>query len=424
MSVTTGSDEHTTGRTDPASQERERAREQARARTREHEPRQYWPGVVCLGVGIFAIVTSEILPIGLLTPIGGEFGVSDGTAGWLMTVPGLVAAICAPLVTVTTGRLDRRGMLVALIVLLAVANFLAAIATAFWVVLVARSLVGVTIGGFWSIGAGLAPRLVHGRAVGTATAVVFAAVPAGSVLGLPAGTQLGEHIGWRASFVVLGVLALGVATALLALLPPLPPLQVTRAAVLRGLLRGTDIRIGLVATCLIVIAHFGAYTYVTPFLEQVTHVDRGLIGVYLLAFGVAGIVGNFVAGATMVRGLRATFVTCAALIAPATLLFPVLGRWDAGAVGLLVVWGAAYGAVPACSQTWFARSAPRAPEAAMVVFTSSFQLTLATGALVGGAVVDATSPSTVMVCAGAIALAAVAALAALAAPDEAPRRTT
>lgn len=382
------------------------------------EPRRYWPGVVCLSVGIFAIVTTEILPIGLLTPIGDDFGVSDGTAGWLMVVPGLLAAVCAPVVTVSTGRLDRRTMLVALIVLLAAANFLAAVAPAFWVVLVARALVGVTIGGFWSIGAGLAPRLVRSELVGTATAVIFAAVPAGSVLGLPAGTQLGEHIGWRASFVVMGVLALGVAIALAVLLPALPALEVTRARVLRALLRGTGIRIGLAATCLIVIAHFGAYTYVTPFLEQVTRVDRGLIGVYLLTFGVAGIVGNFVAGVAMVRDLRATFVTCAALIAVATLLFPLLGRRDAGAIGLLVVWGLAYGAVPACSQTWFARSAPHAQEAATVVFTSSFQLTLAAGALAGGAVVDASSPSTVMVCAGAVALATIVVLTTLGGPGE------
>ncbi|MET7297466.1 MFS transporter [Embleya sp. NPDC005575] len=169
----------------------------------------------------------------------------------------------------------------------------------------------------------------------------------------------------------------------------------------------------------VVCLSLGIFAIVTPFLEQVTHVERGLIGAYLLTFGVAGIVGNFVAGATMVRRLRATFVTCAVLIAVATLLFPLLGRWDAGAIGLLVVWGLAYGAVPACSQTWFARSAPQSQEAAMVVFTSSFQLTLATGALLGGAVADATSSQTVMLCAGAIALTMVATVGGLGRP--APR---
>ncbi|WP_406280701.1 MFS transporter [Embleya sp. NBC_00896] len=404
MPTTPGSVDRPVGPTrSPSSSPSPPAQAQAQAQSRP-EQRQHWPAVVCLFLGIFAIVTTEILPIGLLTPIGTDFGVSDGTAGWAMTVPGFLAALCAPLVTVGAGRVDRRLMLFGLTVLLAVANFLAAVAPAFWVVLIARSLVGVTIGGFWSIGAGLAPRLVRRESVGTATAVIFAAVPAGSVLGLPAGTQLGEHLGWRASFVVMGVLALAVSVALLALLPPLPALRATRVGVLRDLLRSTDIRLGLAATSLIVIAHFGAYTYVTPFLRQVTHVDRGLIGMYLLAFGIAGILGNFIAGAALTRSLRGTFATAACLIAGATLLFPLLGRRDAGAIGLLIVWGLAYGAIPACSQTWFARAAPHAPEAAMVVFTASFQATLATGALLGGAVVDAGSTSTVMLCAGAIAV--------------------
>jgi predicted MFS family arabinose efflux permease len=134
--------------------------------------------------------------------------------------------------------------------------------------------------------------------------------------------------------------------------------------------------------------------------------------VYLLGYGVAGVVGNVVGGATVTRGLRATLCLAAAMIAGATLLLPLLGRTDIGAIVLLVVWGLAYGAVPVCAQTWFVRSAPRAIEAATVLFTSSFQATIAIGALLGGVVVDAASTSTVMVLGGTAAvLAAVTVLA-------------
>jgi len=383
--------------------------------------REYRGGVACLALGIFVIVTTEILPIGLLRPIGDEFAVSDGTAGWLMTVPGLCAAVCAPLVTVGAGRWDRRVVLCALTVLLAVANLVAALAPAFWVLVLARALVGVVIGGYWSVGAGLAGRLVGTGSVGTATAVVFAGVPAGSVLGLPAGTQLEQLVGWRASFAVMAGFALIVAIALAVSLPALPALVVTRAGVLRDLLRTRDVRVALVATSLVVIAHFGAYTYVTAFLREVTHVERGRIGAYLLAFGLAGIAGNFVAGLTIRRGLRATFTGAAGLIAFATLSFPVLGRTGIGALVLSLAWGLAYGAIPACSQTWFARSAGDAGEAATVLFTASFQATLAAGALLGGVVVDAGSTSTVMVCAGVTALVMVAVVTVLDA-DRAPDR--
>ena len=124
-------------------------------------------------LGIFAIVTTEILPIGLLTPIGNDFALTPGRTGWLMTMPGLVAAVAAPVVTVATARLDRRLMLCVLMVLLATAGFVAAAAPVYWLELFARFLVGLTVGGFWSIGAGLAGRLVPARWSVRATAVIF-----------------------------------------------------------------------------------------------------------------------------------------------------------------------------------------------------------------------------------------------------------
>jgi predicted MFS family arabinose efflux permease len=363
-------------------------------------PTVRWFGVVAVTLGIFVIVTTEILPIGLLTPIGADFALTPGRTGWLMTTPGLVAAVAAPVVTLVTARLDRRLMLCALMVLLAVAGFLAAAAPVFWLELVARFLVGLTIGGFWSIGAGLAGRLVPDRWAPRATAVIFAAVPLGSVLGVPAGTFVGELAGWRTSFAALGVLALLALAALRTTVPPLPPLKVTRAAVLRDALRGS--RNAVVITCLIVTAQFATYTYVTPFLRDVVRPE--LIGLFLLVYGAAGLIGNLIAGTTAARNLTATFATCAGLIAAAALLMPAIGRSTTGALLLLVVWGLGYGGVPVCSMSMFAQAAPQSREAATVWFTSSFQAVLSIGALLGGLVVDAWSVPVAMVAGGGCAV--------------------
>jgi predicted MFS family arabinose efflux permease len=351
-------------------------------------------------LGIFSIVTTEILPIGLLTKIGASFTVSDGMAGLMMTMPGLLAAVSAPIVTVATARIDRRLMLCVFMLLLAVANFLTAAAPDYWLVLVSRILVGIVIGGFWSIGAGLAERLVPAESVGRATAVIFSAVPLGSVLGVPAGTFIGDIAGWRMAFIVMGALTVGVLIMLMLVVPPLPPTQVTRLSVLRGMMSSTNTRFALLLTFLVVLAHFGTYTYVTPFLEQVTKANSGMITVFLLIYGAAGIAGNFLGGVIVSRRPRATLGLAAVLIAAATLLLPVLGRWEAGAVILLIIWGVAYGAVPVSSQTWFAKASPDSPEAASVLFTASFQATISIGALVGGVIVDHSSPSTVMVLGG------------------------
>lgn len=144
-------------------------------------PLMGWLAVFSVTMGIFSIVTTEILPIGLLTPIGSSFTISGGTAGLMMTVPGYLAAVAAPTATVATARVDRRLMLCTFMALLAIANLLAAVAPNYWVMLISRVVVGIVIGGFWSIGAGLAERLVPPESVGRATAVIFSAVPLGSV---------------------------------------------------------------------------------------------------------------------------------------------------------------------------------------------------------------------------------------------------
>ncbi|MFE5885259.1 MFS transporter [Streptomyces hydrogenans] len=354
-------------------------------------------------LGIFSIVTTEILPIGLLTSIGSSFTISNGMAGLMMTMPGLLAAVSAPVVTVATGHVDRRVMLGVFLLLLSSANFLAAVASSYTLVLISRVMVGVTIGGFWSIGAGLARQLVPAKSVGRATSVIFSAVPLGSVLGVPLGTFIGDVAGWRTAFLAVGGFTLAVLVLLLAVVPPLPSDRATRLDVLGGMLRSVGTRFALLMTVLVVLAHFGTYTYVTPFLEQVTHVGSGALTIYLLIYGAAGIAGNFLGGSAVGRHPRSTFAAAAAMIAAATLLLPVLGRSDAGALVLLVVWGVAYGAVPVCSQTWFSKAAPDSPdspEASSVLFTASFQATLSIGALAGGAVLDRSSPSTVMALGG------------------------
>jgi predicted MFS family arabinose efflux permease len=249
----------------------------------------------------------------------------------------------------------------------------------------------------------LARRLVDERSVARATSIIFLAVPLGSVLGVPIGTFLADVTGWRTAFVCLGVATLAVLAALVATLPALPPEQVTRLAVLGALLSRRQIRIGLLLTFTIVVAHFGTYTYVSAFLEEVTRVDLGTISVLLLVYGAAGLAGNLIAGTTIAKNLRATFAAAAGLIAIATAALPFAGTSIAAVAGLLILWGVAYGVVPACSQTWLARASRGADEAATVLFTSSFQATISIAALFGGFVVDGASLTTVMLLGGATA---------------------
>ncbi|WUD79814.1 MFS transporter [Streptomyces sp. NBC_00503] len=364
-----------------------------------------WGAVGAVALGIFCLITSELLPVGLLTSVGAELGVSDGTAGLMVTVPGIVAAFCAPLVTVGAGRLDRRFVLVGLIALMAVANLVVALAPGFGVVLAARLLVGVSVGGFWAIAGGIAVRLVPERHVGRATALVFGGVPTASVLGVPAGTLLGELGGWRTAFAAVGGLGLLTLAALLLLLPPLPPTRRITFAQLPALLRhNRGVRAGVAVTFLMVTGQFAAYTFVRPILQDVSGVGAGFVSTLLLGYGAAGVAGNFLAGG---RDAHRTLLAVGASLAVILALIATLSGAVAGTV-LLLAWGLAFGGVGVSLQSWMIKAAPDEAEVASSLMVAMFNLAIAAGALSGGLVVDGISVSAApLTGAGLMGLAAV-----------------
>ncbi|MFJ7086927.1 MFS transporter [Streptomyces griseus] len=359
-------------------------------------PVKGWLAVLAVTLGIFSLMTSELLPVGLLTPVGHDLGVSEGTAGLMVTVPGLVAAVSAPLVTVATGRIDRRIVLVVLIGLMGAANLASAFATGFTVVLVARFLIGVSVGGFWSIAGGIALRLVPARHVARATAVIFGGVETASVLGVPTGTFIGDLSGWRTAFAVVGVLGLTSLTCMLFLMPKVPAGQSLTFSALPKVLRGNaGVRAGIALTFLVITGHFLAYTFVRPILQG-DGVDDSSISVLLLTFGVAGVCGNFIAGVLVARRLRAC-VTGISVVLTAAMAVLALADTDALAAGaVLVLWGLGYGAVPVTFQTWILDAAPDATEAATSLYVSAFNLSIALGALLGGFAVNGIGTTSVL----------------------------
>ncbi|MBH0246019.1 MFS transporter, partial [Streptomyces cavourensis] len=228
-----------------------------------------WLAVLAVTLGIFSLMTSELLPVGLLTPVGTALDVSEGTAGLMVTVPGLVAAVSAPLVTVATGRIDRRIVLVVLIGLMGAANLASAFATSFTVVLIARFLIGISVGGFWSIAGGIALRLVPAKHVARATAVIFGGVETASVLGVPLGTFIGDMSSWRTAFGAVGILGLVSLACMLFLMPKIPAEQsISFSALPKVFKTNAGVRIGIALTFLVITGHFLAYTFVRPILQE------------------------------------------------------------------------------------------------------------------------------------------------------------
>ncbi|MGW3344408.1 MFS transporter [Nonomuraea rubra] len=371
--------------------------------------RSHWPAVATVTVATFLVVTAEQLPIGLLTSVGSALSVSEGTAGLMVTLPSLVAAVAAPVVPVLAGRLDRRLLLIGLVALTALAGLASALAPTYPLLLAARAVVGVAIGGFWAVAGGLAVRLVPPAHVARATAVIFGGVGAANVFGVPIGAVIGELAGWRVAFGALGGLGLVALLALLAVLPPLTAAQPVGLRHLAEQLRNPGVRAGVVATFLVVLGHFAAYTYVSPVLQDLSGVGAQLVGPLLFGFGLAGIAGNFVAGAAVARRPHRTVLVIVTALALTVLLYPLAGNGPVGGIVLLAVWGLAFGGVSVSLQTWMIKAAPRAVEAASALWVAVFNLAIGLGSLVGGVIVNAvTLRGDLWAAGGLLALAGVA----------------
>lgn len=350
--------------------------------------RHRWWAVSAVGLATFSVVTTEMLPVGLLTPVAEDLGASTGTAGLLISLPALLAAVFAPLVVIAAGGIDRRRILCALLGLLLVANLASALAPGIGWLLAARVLVGFCMGGIWAIAGGLAARLVPAQRIGLATSIIFGGVAAASVLGVPLGVLIGDAWGWRSAFIAMALFSAAVMLLHVWVVPALPvstsvrPRQFAQQLGHRGLQRG----LGL--TLLLVSGHFIAFTYVRPLLTSLSGVDASWVGALLFAYGLAGVVGNFLAGPLAARHPRGTLLAIASSLLLTPVLFLWMGSTPAGGSVLMLVWGLAYGGVSVGLMGWMMKAVPQAVEIATALYVGVFNIGIALGAWGGGRLLD------------------------------------
>ena len=351
--------------------------------------KQQWLAILSVAVGAFALVTSEFLPVGVLNDVASDLGISAGHAGLMVTLPGIMAALAAPLLSIGIGTMDRRYLLVGLTLVMIIANSVVAFASDFNLLLVGRVLLGISIGGFWATAIALSGRLApKGVGVAQATSIIMVGVTLATVLGVPVGTWLSGLLGWRMTFLVTALVGVPVLLAQIFLLPRLTPEKAIRVSDLPALFINPQSRVGLIAVLLIGLAHFAAYTYVAPFFKHSAGFDGPTIGSLLLLYGVAGVMGNLFAGFAANRSVRHTLLLVALMIGTSTALFPYFATGMTGAAMLIALWGFAFGAFPACASIWMFVVAPKDVERGMPLFVALFQVIIALGSFFGGQIVD------------------------------------
>lgn len=347
-----------------------------------------WLSVSAVALGAFAFVTTEYLPVGVLPQIARELGVTDGTAGLMVTVPGVVAAISAPAMMMGAGTVNRRHLLIGLALLLVVSNLISATASTLLMMLLGRGLLGVALGGFWAVAIAAAGRLVAPDKAAKATAIIFAGITFATVLGVPFGTFISTLFSWRASFLATALLALVALIAQTMTLPSLESSEGLRVKALLGYVRKGTTQRSLLLLGLIIAAHFASYTYIAPFLLQDAGFSAGAITSLLLGFGLLGMLANFAVSTTVARHLAFSLGGAVLLMALALVALPYLSGSEAAVTVAVLAWGLAYGAIPLCLSTWMQHTSPQLPEASSAMLVMIFQTAIASGSLLGGVIVD------------------------------------
>ncbi|OAL76277.1 hypothetical protein AY606_13265 [Acinetobacter sp. SFB] len=347
-----------------------------------------WLAVIAVALAVFSVVSAEMLPIGLLTPIAESMQQPLGHTSLIISTPSLVAAIIAPCVVLVFNRINRRQLLLFFMLLLFISTLVSAMTDTFHWLLLARVLFGISMGGIWALAGTLAVRLMPPAQVGIATSIIFSGIAAASVLGIPAGVYLGDLFGWRIAFICVAILVAIVFVMLFWSLPSLPIQKVSTWRSSLSVIKKPNIIIGLCLTLLIVTGHFSAYTFVRPVLQEIAQFSDASIGALLLIYGVFGILGNFVLGFTIQKFLWQTLLSIAFLLSATLLLFVFFGDFLFLNIVLFLIWGFAYGGVSVSLMTWMIRSAPTQLELAAAFNVAVFNLSIGLGAFAGGLIYD------------------------------------
>ncbi|QNR99182.1 MFS transporter [Stenotrophomonas sp. 169] len=340
-------------------------------------------------LSVFGLIASEFMPVSLLTPIATSLGVSEGWAGYGIAISGAFAVITSLSIRRIAGDLDRKTLLLLLTALMGVSGVIVSLAPNYPVYMVGRALIGVVIGGFWSMSAAIAMRLVPPQSVPKALAVFNGGNALATVVAAPLGSYLGGIIGWRGAFMCLVPVAL---VALVWQWISLPSLKVaTRSGVtpsVFAVLRRPLVLRGMAAAGMFFCGQFMLFTYLRPFLETVTRVDVATLSLMLLALGVAGFIGTVLIGSFIKTSVYRPLMIIPLLMAAIALTLTVVGQSGSAVFVLLAVWGLVATAAPVAWWAWLAKSLPDDAEAGGGLMVAIVQLAIALGSTVGGLLFD------------------------------------
>lgn len=355
-----------------------------------NKKRSYWSGVFAMTLCIFTLIASEFMPVSLLTPISGELSVSEGLVGQGIAISGVFAVVTSLSISTVAGELNRKIVLLSMTALMAFSGAIIALAPGYPIYMAGRALIGIAIGGFWSLSAATAIRLVPQHLVPRALAIFNGGNALAAIIAALLGSYLGSVIGWRGAFFCIVPVAV---IAFIWQCFSLPTMTMDRGDKRTGtvfrLLSHPAVAVGLAACGLFFMGQFSLFTYLRPFLEMVIQVDISTLSLILLTIGIAGFIGNLVIGAFLKSGFYSTLIAIPLLMAIVAGALIAFGQSIWIVAPLLGLWGLIATAAPTGWWAWIARTLPEEDaEAGGGLMVAVVQLSIAFGSTIGGLAFD------------------------------------
>jgi len=347
-----------------------------------------WPAVFALTLCVSTLIASEFMPISLLTPVASSLQVSQGQAGQGIAISGIFAVMTSLFIASASKGLDRRALLLGLTAMMIASGAVVAFAPNYLIFMAGRALLGVVIGGFWSMSTATVMRLVPEDAVPRALALLNGGNALATTIAAPLGSYLGQFIGWRGAFFCVVPLAAVTFIWLSRTLPPMPNRENASGVAAFKVLRRRQVPLGMLAVALFFMGQFALFTYLRPFLETVTAVDVTTLSLMLLGLGLAGLGGTYAIGIALKDSLHELLIAMPLAMAAIAGGLVFLGHSPFGVTLLLVLWGFIGTAAPVAWWTWLGRVLPGEAEAGGGLMVAVVQLAITLGAAVGGMLLD------------------------------------